>query len=85
MLVTAPKPNLPSITPDWRQRVVCDPAIRHGEPTIRGTRVPVALLVGSRADMTIDDLLKEFPQITRDDLAAALRFAAESSHNSMVA
>ncbi len=74
-------------TPDntWRTRIVCDPAIRHGEPTIRGTRIAVATVVASLVDFSIEQLLVEFPQLTRDDINAAILFAAESSHNSMVA
>ncbi len=63
----------------WRDRILIDPAIHHGEPCIRGTRVPVSVLVGSIADgETWDRVLASYPQITRDDLSAALRFAAEA-------
>ncbi|MCC5786322.1 MAG: DUF433 domain-containing protein [Phycisphaerales bacterium] len=69
----------------WRERIVCDPDIRHGEPCIRGTRIAVATIVGSLADLTMDELLAEFPQISRDDVRAALLFAAEASHLTLVA
>lgn len=69
----------------WRQRIVCDPAIHHGEPCVRGTRVSVATLVASLADVSVDELLKQFPHVTREDVQAALYFAAEASHNTMVA
>lgn len=70
---------------DWRDRVVSDADIHHGEPCIRGTRISVAVIVASLADLTIDDLLSEFPQLTREDVKAALLYAAESAHNTMVA
>ena len=35
---------------DWRERIVIDPGIHHGEPCIKGTRVPVSVIVGSVAD-----------------------------------
>jgi hypothetical protein len=35
---------------NWRERIVIDPAIHHGEPCIKGTRVPVSVIVGSIAD-----------------------------------
>jgi uncharacterized protein (DUF433 family) len=64
---------------DWRKRIVIDPKIHHGDPCIVGTRVPVSVIVGSIADGdTPDVLLKSYPQITRDDIQAALRFAAEA-------
>lgn len=71
-------------TPDWRERIVSDPAIHHGAPCIRGTRVSVSVLVASLADFTLDELLREYPQLTRDDIRAALNYAAEASHNTLV-
>lgn len=63
---------------DWKKFVVIDPKIHHGEPCIKGTRVPVAMLVGSIADgMTIEEVMKEYPQITREAVQAALAYAAD--------
>jgi uncharacterized protein (DUF433 family) len=70
---------------DWRKRIVCDPGLHHGEPCIKGTRIPVSVLVASLADMSVDDLLGEYPQLVREDIQAALLFAAEASHNTLVA
>jgi uncharacterized protein (DUF433 family) len=59
-------------------RVVADPAIRHGKPVIEGTRVPVYVVVGHVAAGTpIDEVAEEFG-ITRDDVLAALAYAAET-------
>jgi uncharacterized protein (DUF433 family) len=69
----------------WRERIVCEPQIHHGEPCIRGTRVAVAVVVASLADMNIDALLQQFPQLTREDVHAALYYAAEAAHNTLVA
>ena len=63
----------------WRDRIVIDPNIHHGVPCIKGTRVPVSVLVGSIADGdSIDDLLAAYPQLTTEDIQAALKFAAEA-------
>ncbi len=63
---------------DWRERVVIDPDIHHGEPCIRGTRIPVTMIVGSLADgMSFADILREYPQLTEEDIRAALAYAAE--------
>ena len=70
---------------NWQQRIVCDPQIHHGEPVIKGTRVSVAILVGSLADMGVDELLTHYPHLTRDDVRAAVRFAAEAVSNTLVA
>ena len=63
----------------WRDRIVIDPNIHHGVPCIKGTRVPVSVLVGSIADGdSIDDLLAAYPQLATEDIQAALKFAAEA-------
>lgn len=68
-----------------QERIVCDPDLLHGEPCIRGTRIPVSIIVASLADFSIERLLTEYPQLTREDIRAALRYAAEAAHNTMVA
>jgi len=70
---------------NWRDRIICDPDVHHGEPCIRGTRIPVSILVGSLADTTVDDLLREYPQLSREDIQAALLYAAEAAHSTLVA
>lgn len=63
---------------DWHKRVVVDRNIHHGEPCIKGTRVPVALIIGSLAEgMTAEEILQSYPQLELDDVRAALAYAAE--------
>lgn len=69
---------------DWRLRVVCDADLHHGEPCIRGTRIAVATIVATLTELTIDELLADYRQLTRDDVNAALLYAAEASHNTLV-
>jgi uncharacterized protein (DUF433 family) len=58
-------------------RIVIDPAICHGKPVIRGTRMPVALVLGSLASgMTYADLKREY-DLEEDDIRAAMAYAAE--------
>jgi uncharacterized protein (DUF433 family) len=58
-------------------RIVLDPAVSHGKPVIRGTRVPVTIVVGSLAGgMTFEEVQREY-DVTADDIRAALRFVAE--------
>lgn len=58
-------------------RVVFDPAIAHGRPIIRGTRLPVSIVVGSLAGgMTFEQVQREY-DITGDDIRAALKFVAD--------
>ena len=67
---------------DWRKRIVIDPTIHHGEPCIKGTRVPLSVIVGSIADGdTSEQILDAWPQLTGEDVKAALKFAAEAVNN----
>lgn len=64
---------------DWQQRISANSATRHGEACIRGTRVPVSVIVGSIAEGdSWEQVLASYPQLTRDDIRAALFFAAEA-------
>jgi uncharacterized protein (DUF433 family) len=68
---------------NWRKRIVIDPAIHHGEPCIAGTRVSVSVVVGSIAGGDAPEkLLEAYPQLTAEDIKAALKFAAEAVNNS---
>ncbi|MFO7776989.1 MAG: DUF433 domain-containing protein [Nitriliruptoraceae bacterium] len=61
------------------ERITTDPEVLGGVPCIRGLRVPVATVVGMVADgMTVDEILDDFPYLESDDIAAALRYAAEA-------
>jgi uncharacterized protein (DUF433 family) len=69
----------------WQDRIAIDPHIHHGDPCIKGTRIPVVMVVGSLADgMTFDDIRQEYPQLTDDDLYAALAYAAEVMRHEIV-
>ena len=58
-------------------RIVLDPAIHHGKPVVRGTRVPVTTVVGSLAGgMTFEEVQREY-DLSADDIRAALMFVAE--------
>ena len=62
----------------WRERIVIAPDIHHGDPCIRGTRIPVATILGSLADgMTVSQIREAYPQLTDEDVQAALSYAAE--------
>lgn len=64
---------------NWHNYITIDKDIHHGEPCIKGTRVPVAIIVGSIADgMSMDDILKEYPQIKMESIQAALAYAADA-------
>ena len=58
-------------------RIVIDGKIGHGKPVIRGTRVPVTVVVGSlAAGMSFEEIQREY-DVTADDIRAALKFVGE--------
>ena len=60
-------------------RITTDPDIMGGVPCIRGLRIPVATVLGMAADgMTRDEIIADLPDLTADDIAEALRYAAEA-------
>ena len=59
-------------------RITADPGQMGGVPCIRGLRIPVATVVGMVADgMTASEILAAFPDLECDDIAEALRYAAD--------
>ncbi len=59
------------------KRISIDPTICHGQACIRGTRIPVHQMLGMLANGdTIEELLEEYPSLTRDDILACLDYAA---------
>jgi uncharacterized protein (DUF433 family) len=57
-------------------RIQIDPMICHGKPVIRGTRVPVStILAALGAGDSIDTVLEDYPNLTRDDINAIFAFA----------
>jgi uncharacterized protein (DUF433 family) len=63
---------------DLLKRIVVDPQICFGKPVIRGTRIWVALIVENLAEgVSEQELLSAYPQLTPEDLRAALAYAAE--------
>lgn len=60
-------------------RITVDAKQMGGVPCIRGLRIPVSSVVGMIADaMTEDEVLRAYPDLERDDIREALRYAAEA-------
>jgi uncharacterized protein (DUF433 family) len=58
-------------------RITADPNKMGGVPCIRGLRIPVSTVVGLVADgMSTDEILEAYPDLERDDVVQALRYAA---------
>jgi uncharacterized protein (DUF433 family) len=62
------------------ERITTDPAICHGQPTVRGLRYPVDNLLELLATgMSIEEIIEDHPDLEREDLLAVLEFGALAS------
>jgi len=67
------------------ERIAIDPQICGGKPCIRGTRIWVSLILDLLADGVSEaDVLAEYPNLTRDDVRAAIAYGAEVSRERIV-
>lgn len=67
-------------TEELLKRVTLDPAVCHGKPCIRGLRYPVPMLLELMSGgMTEQEILADYEDLERDDLLAALAYAARLS------
>jgi uncharacterized protein (DUF433 family) len=67
------------------RRIAVDPDVCFGKPRIRGTRIWVSLILDLLASgMTVADVRVEYPQLTREDILAAIAYGAEMSRERFV-
>lgn len=63
---------------DYHDRIVLNSEIRFGKPTVRGTRISVGDVLSYLASgMSQEEIVAEYPSLTRDDILACLAFAAD--------
>jgi uncharacterized protein (DUF433 family) len=71
---------------DYSRIITIEPGKRGGKPSIRGMRITVSdVLEYLAGGMSEDDILADFPYLTRDDIRACLAFAAERERRLMFA
>ena len=59
----------------YKERIVIDPRVMVGKPVIKGTRIPVDVIIRRLAEgMSIKVILEDYPNITREDILAALNW-----------
>lgn len=64
---------------DYPSRIICDPTILVGKPTIRGTRISVELILNLLATgMSYPEILEEYPDLSTEDILAAISYARDS-------
>lgn len=67
----------PEKVADWRDRIVCDPRILVGKPTIKGTRISVELVTDRlKGAWTVSDILESYPHIRAEDVDACVKYKA---------
>ncbi len=63
---------------NWRERIIVDPTVCHGQACIKGTRIMVSVVLDNlAARVQTDELLKSYPTLSTEDVPAALEYAAE--------
>ena len=65
-------------------RIAVDPGVCGGKPCVRGTRIYIAIILDSLAEgLGPEEIMKEYPPLTLDDIHAALAYAAELSRENI--
>ena len=68
------------------ERIVSDPEIMMGKPTIKGTRITVELILEELGEgLSVEDVLRAHPHLTKEQVLAALQFAADYLRNEDIA
>ncbi len=62
----------------WQDHITVNPLVVHGQACIRGTRIPVAVVLANLADgLSPDEIIKSYPSLTQEAIQAALAYAAD--------
>ena len=66
------------MVPDWKDRIVVNSEILAGRPVIKGTRISVEFILDLLANgWTTEKILKNYPQLCKEDILAVLKYATE--------
>jgi uncharacterized protein (DUF433 family) len=64
---------------DYKQFITIEPGKRGGKPCVRGMRITVYDVLGYLASgMTTEEIIEDFPELTKDDIQVCLSYAADS-------
>jgi uncharacterized protein (DUF433 family) len=70
---------------DWRERIATDPHICHGQACIRGTRVPVSVVLDNiAAGLSGDEIVSSYPTLSIEDVYAAAAYGAELARERVI-
>jgi uncharacterized protein (DUF433 family) len=71
---------------DWRELIVVDPAVCHGQACIRGTRIMASVVLDNlAAGLDVEGLLKSYPSLSKQAVQAAVAYAADLARERVVA
>ncbi len=71
---------------DWQKHISVDPQVCHGKACIHGTRVMVSVVLDNlAAGLSVDEVLRSYPSVTREAVKAAIAYAAELARERVVA
>ena len=66
------------ISHHWKGYIESSPEVLKGKPRIKGTRIPVSLILGYLAEgRSIEDILREFPDLRKEHISACLEYARD--------
>lgn len=64
----------------WKEYIISTPDVLRGKPRVKGTRIPVSLILGYLAEgNTVGKIMDEFPDLTKEQIAACLDYARQLS------
>jgi uncharacterized protein (DUF433 family) len=70
---------------DWRQRIQFNPNVCHGKACIKGTRIMVSVILDNLAEgRSEDEILSSYLSLQREDIRAAIAYAADLSREQLV-
>ena len=70
---------------EWRERIHSDPAVCHGQVCIRGTRIPVSVVLDNlAAGLTPEAIVADYPSLSVDDIRAVQAYAAQLAREHII-
>jgi uncharacterized protein (DUF433 family) len=70
----------------WQDHISVDPAVMHGQACVRGTRIPVAVVLANLAeDVSPSEIIHSYPSLTLAAIHAALAYAADLARERVIA
>ncbi len=70
---------------NWQNHIITDPKICHGQACIKGTRIPVTVILDNlAANFSIEAILKSYPTLSKEALQASIAYAAELAKERVV-